>query len=392
MPSNLVLIIVSLFVQPSPASEQTCSRRGHKTCNGHDDAAAGLVVEEEEMPMSALQKQMDIDTNTDNGSWGRWFYPPGPPPPPTASSCSSLRSLDRDLASIASAVYEADLDSISAHVSGWELHRPSAASISQGSGTDHIRIYQQHGCADGASSRYCTRSMRAGRCNSGNRLINCRMTCRHCVPTCAVAFSGSDDWADWLNNFRFDTVSMCGAPGVHRGFVAEASNILTSPEWRPIASFLAASCGTTYAVGHSLGGAIATILTYCAGQNALGQYGATFSVDGLYTYGAPAVSAPALTNTSGSCFAGNRFYTMDSLSYDPVPYLATVPGYLHPKLEAQMIAVDAQYVVSSTSSSCSASASTRLPAGSIGFRAPQPSDHDRSTYIARAELLSSCSN
>lgn len=385
MPWHLLLIIVSFFVQPSAASDKTCNQQGHENCTRHDNAAVGLVIEDEEMPMSALQKQLDIETDTGNSNWGPIL--PTAAPAILAASCS-LQELDRDLTRIAYAV-EKDIANREANVLGWELDRSSAVRIVDSNGSDRVRIYKQYGdCVDSASSRYCTRSMTAGQCNSGNRLTDCRRTCGHCKPTCALAFSGSDGHADWQSNFRFDAVAVCGAPGVHRGFWNEASNILNGPEWPSIASVLANSCATKYAVGHSLGGAIATILAYCAGQEALGQYGATFSVDGLYTYGAPAVSSPALTNTSGSCFAGKRFFNIESHSYDPIPHLATVLGYLHPKVQAETLYVNEQRVVSSTSLSCSLLESGMLPTGSIGhLRAPLHALSSMYYYVSRTDLI-----
>mmetsp|Transcript_7045 Transcript_7045/g.12843 ORF Transcript_7045/g.12843 Transcript_7045/m.12843 type:complete len:98 (+) Transcript_7045:118-411(+) len=77
-------------------------------------------------------------------------------------------------------------------------------------------------------------------------------------------------------------------------------------------------CSSIYSVGHSLGGAVASLYATCAGSgNVLFEntllFKNTKAVEKLYTFGAPAVAyVTPLRPPSGGCFGGARFYSAAS--------------------------------------------------------------------------------
>mmetsp|Transcript_113308 Transcript_113308/g.241808 ORF Transcript_113308/g.241808 Transcript_113308/m.241808 type:complete len:236 (-) Transcript_113308:16-723(-) len=141
---------------------------------------------------------------------------------------------------------------------------------------------------------------------------------------CVIAFSGTDSPFDIVDNFDGRTVNMCGFEGVHRGFASEVNDLLAAPEWkktfRPYLSGRDCRGGVTV-VGHSLGGAQASIFAACANN---GRRPYSFTVKALYTHGGPAPSKTQLPNheAADGCFAGARFYSQDRWDYDPIPALA----------------------------------------------------------------------
>jgi hypothetical protein len=188
--------------------------------------------------------------------------------------------------------------------------------------------------------------------------------------SCAIAFTGTDDLLDMLQDIDIRKAKGCGYE-LHKGFFGEFSNIVKSEGWKTtIQHNVKKMCrGEIFATGHSLGGAVATILTLCTNDpepNEFTDY-LGFRVNALYTVGAPSVSTNDMWNKTAEkldlsrkdgqpkdwkkmCYNGMRSYTdgvYDSQLtenivgqygiYDPVCYLASRFGFVHPHLRSQRV-------------------------------------------------------
>jgi len=81
---------------------------------------------------------------------------------------------------------------------------------------------------------------------------------------CILTFEGSDETADWLGNAQVKSASYCGLPmRVHTGFRDELRSIVNSDKWQNEIRPKLGKCSSVDAVGHSLGGATATLFTAC---------------------------------------------------------------------------------------------------------------------------------
>lgn len=156
--------------------------------------------------------------------------------------------------------------------------------------------------------------------------------------TCVLAASGTNDNFDWLENINFIPKTFCEIKGVHTGFAGEVEDFFKHPKYQEMKETLQNRCRTTYLTGHSLGGAIASIIAGCAAKR---DSNTPFEVHGLYTIGAPGVSREPIAN-GNSCFKGLRVYNYDKDLIDPVPYVtsrANLVGIslLHPRVQALQI-------------------------------------------------------
>lgn len=222
---------------------------------------------------------------------------------------------------------------------------------------------------------------------------------------CAVAFAGTDDVSDWAYDLDIRTVKGCGEYKFHRGFYTEFRNFVDGDTWKnEFAPFLQNNCSDIFVTGHSLGGAVATILATCA--NTVGDplsQRLGFTVSKLYTIGAPCVAKTQVKNgrSKSGCFDGARFYVQDKGDFDPVPFVAckkTGGSFRHPRVKAVMLhqtkkawltkqskrkaedsLTDKQY-------SCTSSqASTASHGGEVLM--PSVGKHGTTEYISRIEKL-----
>lgn len=82
---------------------------------------------------------------------------------------------------------------------------------------------------------------------------------------CILAFRGTDDKWDILNDCNIAGSNFCGFENVHQGFVNEIKALSTRAVHENIFPLLP-MCAKVYATGHSLGGAVAELFTACANR------------------------------------------------------------------------------------------------------------------------------
>lgn len=166
-----------------------------------------------------------------------------------------------------------------------------------------------------------------------------------------MSISGSNDFHDWLNNFQAqenETGIFCGLKNVHTGFAKEASSIFDPkknkhwPRLRRTLEMASADGDEIVLVGHSLGGAVASLLAACANRgtsdenrNSIMGTGAGFHVDLLFTFGAPGISQDDYKigawegGEAVKEFSGVRIYNEDERWVDAVPAAASAFHYKH---------------------------------------------------------------
>merc|ERR1712048_1171394 len=166
--------------------------------------------------------------------------------------------------------------------------------------------------------------------------------CPDRVETCVLAVAGSDDLVDGINNWNILPFGeFCGYNHFHGGIAAEARSMFAqSDKWNPFKDELA-QCSRIVVSGHSLGGAVATVLATCmnckscekpAGLDAIKK-----EVE-LYTFAAYAVHTDPPENSMHpeGVFKGKRIWGYRSTSnlwtVDLIPTIMKISGFRHPKI------------------------------------------------------------
>lgn len=123
---------------------------------------------------------------------------------------------------------------------------------------------------------------------------------------CMFTFQGSDDNADFANNWDPTPITMWGIEGIHRGLVTELNGLVSQINFAAVNQ----KCtGSVTVVGHSLGGGLAQLFSLAANSNKNGL-DADLTVDALYTFGAMSVGEENEANDKAAdgCFEGQQFF------------------------------------------------------------------------------------
>ncbi|PPQ76888.1 hypothetical protein CVT24_008744, partial [Panaeolus cyanescens] len=145
-----------------------------------------------------------------------------------------------------------------------------------------------------------------------------------------VAFRGSTSPIDFINDVNFIltpfTSSGVSAPGdvrVHSGFLNSWNSVAPTVLDTLKQQLVGQNDYTIVTVGHSLGGAVASIAAMAIKANF-----ANVNVR-MYTYGQPRTGNPAYANWVNSLFGTGRAYRVTHTT-DPVPHLPfPIMGYAH---------------------------------------------------------------
>lgn len=141
-------------------------------------------------------------------------------------------------------------------------------------------------------------------------------------PIIVVTIRGSDDVQDWAHNIRFAQVpDRFGFGPVHAGFQSSAASLMDILNRRIAANSIKGD--KIIFTGHSLGGAIATILG-CWLSN-------VWIVDSVYTFGQPAVGSVPWALSYPNKVRHCRFFN----DLDVVPHLP--PLWMGPRLQYQHV-------------------------------------------------------
>lgn len=136
---------------------------------------------------------------------------------------------------------------------------------------------------------------------------------------CAVVFAPADDNQDFRQTLNATKATFCGLSGVHGGIADELRGFYTGDFAGLVERLKPDRCGQVYSVGHSMGGALASLFAFCANlendsdpKDKPRFAGLDPSVR-LITVGAPVISVHPLYNGKpGNCFEGARFVVDDN--------------------------------------------------------------------------------
>eukprot|EP00933_Yihiella_yeosuensis_P029984 TRINITY_DN2364_c0_g1_i1.p1 TRINITY_DN2364_c0_g1~~TRINITY_DN2364_c0_g1_i1.p1 ORF type:complete len:1144 (-),score=226.01 TRINITY_DN2364_c0_g1_i1:221-3652(-) len=83
---------------------------------------------------------------------------------------------------------------------------------------------------------------------------------------CVLAFQGSADFYDWMDNLNLVPGDWCGFKNVHQGFKNHLVHMLESWDYSQVIKPRLSKCNKLAVTGHSLGGAQAELFSACANQ------------------------------------------------------------------------------------------------------------------------------
>lgn len=88
---------------------------------------------------------------------------------------------------------------------------------------------------------------------------------------CMLTFEGTDSTEDWVNNIDYTEAEFCGFQGVHKGFQQSLRNMVESEAFQANIRPQLSKCKEVQVLGHSLGGAMASLFASCAATAPLGN-------------------------------------------------------------------------------------------------------------------------
>lgn len=138
---------------------------------------------------------------------------------------------------------------------------------------------------------------------SDAKLETAAITARLSPTQCVVAFQGSKDWLNWLEDFDFFLAPLpnCTACKVHSGFLGAWRGLEAGV--RGALGALGCGSGTVAITGHSLGAALAQLAAFeLAGPPATAG-GAAYPLSRLYSYASPRVGDAAWAAASDARLA-----------------------------------------------------------------------------------------
>lgn len=310
---------------------------------------------------------------------------------------------------------EVDLQTLAANVYDFSLADPPCwlreeyhtLTDANWGGQDNVAVYacQCDTCmttptGTGVVSLLATNGTASARA-AGNATDNATEATTRKARACTLAISGSNDLMDWTENIdALWNGEFCGKDRYHRGFADEANTVVTKPGFVSLAARMQ-TCDRLVVTGHSLGGAVASLIAECINCQDCKKPASLQGIDAeaeLYTFGAPAVydgEAPTNGRSSDGAFKGRRFWNYDMRTcihrwcsswccwslgnQDPVPYVAQKVGYRHPKIESVGLDEHGEVEVWNPDSD----AGTLEPRA---FQWPSIMEHMNFNYIARLKM------
>jgi hypothetical protein len=123
---------------------------------------------------------------------------------------------------------------------------------------------------------------------------------------CMFTFQGSDDDADFANNWDPTPITKWGIEGLHRGLVKELDGLVSQVDF---AAVNAMCTGSVTVAGHSLGGGLAQLFALAINGKS-DPLNAKMKIDTIYTFGAMSLGEENEANDQAAdgCFGGQQYF------------------------------------------------------------------------------------
>jgi len=335
-------MVVLFYFSSLAASSRVDSVEAVPSCNERDGTCAGLATASMVQKLTSREEAeaelVEYEADAKTAFWRRRRSTPAPTP------MSADGRLAIDMAKIASAVYWISGPTLE-EVEGWDLDLWwNETDPTWPNSHDEFGLYTQG-------------------------------------SVCALAIAGSNDVPDiWDNLNVLPTQSICGVEVVS-GFANEALDFIRSEAYQTNFTPRLQECEQVYLTGHSLGGAVATVLAACATNQNF-----SWNFAGLYTIGAPGVSVKTqISSADGGCLPGLRVFNYDANTIDPVPFITSIrPGgaMLHPKVAAVSFTSTWFKGLARADYDCASNDTSVVP-NEKGWRLSSTPDHAAGRYIER---------